>query len=498
MAKVIRSIFKIRRGLAEAWEKNNPILEYGELGFDKDNYILKIGDGERGWLKLPSIGKNIQPNWDQWDSTQPDFVKNRTHYINKYYKPESDIYHFDVTDVSQEFEIKGYYTPSEAMGVQYRWKKIRVVCNGKEYLIEDRIRPDDDGSFIYRKWGAGNFSLRWPEEEDTGEPFLILGTRPSSKIIFAEEGSYKIEITEQEMTSEIVPLQEEFMPPSWKKKLDKIKVNSAGAMLLLSTLGLSDSISDSFGAGRGIELRDDDTFIIGHYNKQPSYRVFYSITSADGVSMGYSTTNQIFMVGNGKDSQNRSNAFTISTDGVPWSQNRPQFGGNEYNDGSQTVMANGDEEIVLKCNGEDYIIDVTSNGVIKAMKMICEPKIKLKLNTTSGQTADLDFDIYIKNINKKLITSIKLSYYLYYYFPQTSGKEFRQMSPMIQNSYEREYDYFGAIGVKFSGNGNSNFSYSDCTISITYNDLNGEEHIYSQSLYNGTTEWIDIGEDTNV
>ena len=72
------------------------------------------------------------------------------------------------------------------------------------------------------------------------------------------------------------------------------------------------------------------------------------------------------------------------------------------------------------------------------------------------------------------------------------------MSPMIQNSYEREYDYFGAIGVKFSGNGNSNFSYSGCTISITYNDLNGEEHTYSQSLYNGTTEWIDIGEDTNV
>lgn len=498
MAKIIRSIFKIRRGLAEAWEKNNPILEYGELGFDKDNYILKIGDGERGWLKLPSIGKNIQPDWDQWDSTQPDFVKNRTHYINKYYKPESDIYCFDVTDISQEFEIKGYYTPSEVMGVQYCWKKIRVVCNGKEYLIEDRIRPDDDGSFIYRSWGAGNFSLRWPEEEDTGEPFLILGTRPSSKIIFAEEGSYKIEITEQEMTSEIVPLQEEFMPTSWREKFNKINTNK-NSMLIFSKVDLPDMVSHAFGVGAGIQLRHDDTFVIGYNNKHPSYEIKQSYESVpSGAYWESFYTNQIFIIGNGKDSQNRSNAFTISTDGVPWSQNRPQFGGNEYNDGSQSVMANGDEEIVLKCNGEDYIIDVTSNGVIKAMKMICKPKIKLKLNTTSGQTADLDFDIYIKNINKKLITSIKLSYYLHYYFPQSSGQEFRQMSPMIQNSYEREYDYFGAIGVKFSGNGNSNFSYSGCTISITYNDLNGEEHTYSQSLYNGTTEWIDIGEDTNV
>ena len=44
--------FLLRRGTAEAWEHNNPVLAYGEPGYDVTNYGLKIGDGVKTWKEL--------------------------------------------------------------------------------------------------------------------------------------------------------------------------------------------------------------------------------------------------------------------------------------------------------------------------------------------------------------------------------------------------------------------------------------------------------------
>lgn len=55
MAEVIKTTFQLRRGLKATWEKNNPILAYGEPGFEKDTNRLKIGDGVRDWLTLPYL-----------------------------------------------------------------------------------------------------------------------------------------------------------------------------------------------------------------------------------------------------------------------------------------------------------------------------------------------------------------------------------------------------------------------------------------------------------
>lgn len=53
---ILKTTFKIRRGLSSAWEKNNPILEKGEPGFVIDSNQLKIGDGITPWNDLPFIG----------------------------------------------------------------------------------------------------------------------------------------------------------------------------------------------------------------------------------------------------------------------------------------------------------------------------------------------------------------------------------------------------------------------------------------------------------
>lgn len=70
------------------------------------------------------------------------------------------------------------------------------------------------------------------------------------------------------------------------------------------------------------------------------------------------------IVGNGRGGI-LSNAHTLDWNGVAWYQGRPQFGGNAQDDGAQTVMGNGDKEIVLASpNGNLWGITVTDDGVL--------------------------------------------------------------------------------------------------------------------------------------
>ena len=53
--EVIRTTFQLKRGLANAWEKANPILAAGEPGWTIDTHVLKIGDGVLPWNDLNAI-----------------------------------------------------------------------------------------------------------------------------------------------------------------------------------------------------------------------------------------------------------------------------------------------------------------------------------------------------------------------------------------------------------------------------------------------------------
>lgn len=54
--KYILTTFQFRRGLAQNWTKNNPVLAQGEPGFERDTYKLKIGDGVTPWNDLAYFG----------------------------------------------------------------------------------------------------------------------------------------------------------------------------------------------------------------------------------------------------------------------------------------------------------------------------------------------------------------------------------------------------------------------------------------------------------
>ena len=79
------------------------------------------------------------------------------------------------------------------------------------------------------------------------------------------------------------------------------------------------------------------------------------------------------IVGNGTSASARSNAHTLDWNGVPWYQGRPQFGGTAMDNGSQTVMANGDKEIILTSSTSNstkkFKITVDDSGTLTATEV---------------------------------------------------------------------------------------------------------------------------------
>ena len=79
------------------------------------------------------------------------------------------------------------------------------------------------------------------------------------------------------------------------------------------------------------------------------------------------------IVGNGEDVGSPSNAHTLDWNGVPWFRGRPQFGGTAQDQGSQTVVANGDKEIILASSTagstKKFKITVDDSGALTATEV---------------------------------------------------------------------------------------------------------------------------------
>ena len=59
------TIFKLRRDTSSNWASNNPVLADGELGFDRTNVYLKIGDGTTAWNALGQFTQTGESIEDQ-------------------------------------------------------------------------------------------------------------------------------------------------------------------------------------------------------------------------------------------------------------------------------------------------------------------------------------------------------------------------------------------------------------------------------------------------
>ena len=95
---------------------------------------------------------------------------------------------------------------------------------------------------------------------------------------------------------------------------------------------------------------------------------------ASGTPTSIVDSDYAHIVGNGENKTTRSNAYTLTWSGIPWYQGRPQFGGTAMDNGSQTVMANGDKEIILTSSTtgstKKFKITVDDSGALSAIEII--------------------------------------------------------------------------------------------------------------------------------
>lgn len=91
MTEVIKTTFQLRRGLAQVWQRNNPLLAAGEPGYELDTHKIKIGDGTNFWNDLPYIGEHNIISYD----SHIDFPS--VGNVNYIYKANNEamLYHWD-------------------------------------------------------------------------------------------------------------------------------------------------------------------------------------------------------------------------------------------------------------------------------------------------------------------------------------------------------------------------------------------------------------------
>ncbi len=94
---------QIRRDLEQNWVETNPILLYGEIGFDLTNNKIKIGDGERPWNELSWVNEIDIDLSIFYTKEEIDTILNElnTNLSNDYYTKEQ------VDEIVSNIEIGG-------------------------------------------------------------------------------------------------------------------------------------------------------------------------------------------------------------------------------------------------------------------------------------------------------------------------------------------------------------------------------------------------------
>lgn len=151
---------QIRRDLEQNWVETNPILLYGEIGFDLTNNKIKIGDGERPWNEL---------SW----------VNETTIDLSNYYTKE------EIDEIVSNIEGGGGSDTNanivDIMSLTYD-EQLELI----DFVIDNNRFPDLNTLYTYHGYVLNNlpiYSDFWNEEN--GERYIIFS-------LYAHPKSYDI------------------------------------------------------------------------------------------------------------------------------------------------------------------------------------------------------------------------------------------------------------------------------------------------------------------
>lgn len=226
ITKTIQATVKNRTDTAANWTSKNPVLAEGEIivvQTSAGETRLKIGDGVKTFTQLPYIdeqiynnvvtsvngqtgdvtldisGDDVQPDWNQNDETQPDYVKNRPFYIGN---PVETVL---VEESTVTFEDDGgmYMGQLESPFSATVGETYKVSWDGTTY---ECACIDYSGNTV-----IGNLSIMGVGS-DTGEPFVMAVTNGGFiPIITADTASSHI-FSISGMLPQVVKIDEKYLP----------------------------------------------------------------------------------------------------------------------------------------------------------------------------------------------------------------------------------------------------------------------------------------------
>lgn len=384
-------------------------------------YIKTIINGIKMFVgtEISKAIKSSTADWNQNDQNTPDYVKNRTHYT---FVDKSFV---DMLSGSFDFVYNGlYYVTTIPCGQPLlEESEYKTIWNGEEYVFTCKNYKN---SLYFGNITYGYSTVIRPPAESDDAPFLVVMDSGSGKIDVYKEGGGTVDITLSVRRKKTIKLDEKYIPDSIARdakvlhpgdpiEVEKLSVGPDGTDTLSpysvavgrpletgrESLAVGDRVKSlgegsfaqgkettAFGTyshaqggntlarGTGSHAEGYSTSALGTYSHAEGHAT-YAGSSYQHVFGSYnvvdSTSKYIQIAGNGKASS-LSNAYTLDWNGVPWFQGRPQFGGTAQDDGSQTVMANGDSEIVLKSSGgKKFRITVDDTGTLSATEVTSQP-----------------------------------------------------------------------------------------------------------------------------
>lgn len=365
-----------------------------------------------------------QPDWNQRDTTALDYIKNRTHYYE-----EPTVITLSSTAISASVFGNTMYKASDLKPTATELTGAKVISSGTEYTItSDAIT--DSGAFYYVTYlpnpsyvSYGYVSICVAKYAGSG---YVTISGSSYQYSFPSPGIYFFQnVTKLEYGGVLKRLDEKFLPESLsvdpvftgsfsqnRSSGTTIGTNShaeggstiaSGAYAHSEGQNTSASGSRSHAEGQNTSASGADshaegnltsasggvshaegqyTFAEGLYShaegngtiaKRRSQHVQGEFNIATAFEDSTSRSGYAHIVGNGTSDSERSNAHTLSWGGVPWFQGRPQFGGTKQDDGSRTVVGNGDKEIILTSSTADstkrFRITVDDSGTLSATEV---------------------------------------------------------------------------------------------------------------------------------
>ena len=156
----------------------------------REDVTVHVGSGEPAeeeiclWIDPDEDGEAtaVPPDWSQNDETQPDYVANRTHWMEN---TETETEYLPLTAVTTETKTNGKNMGTINVSVP------DVIVDGERYRVTfDGVLYDLTASGNY----VGNRSVQSTDYEDTGEPFVLRVSSYLPYLWTAEAGEHTIAV----------------------------------------------------------------------------------------------------------------------------------------------------------------------------------------------------------------------------------------------------------------------------------------------------------------